>query len=222
MSAHRPVSWRLIRPLRCMKYSPHRERRPGRIIETKKLEQSGEMAHVDRGCARIPTQMYIDGEWCDAPAGKTLAVINPADESVVAEVAYGSAAEAGRAIDAASRAFPAWRALSAYDRAKVLKKTAELMRERVETIGRTLTQEQGKPLAEAKTEVLHAADTFEWFAEEGKRSIRPDHSPCQRRQALLRHQTSGRRRLHDHTLELPGRTTQPQDRCGHGGRLHGG
>jgi succinate-semialdehyde dehydrogenase/glutarate-semialdehyde dehydrogenase len=119
---------------------------------------------------RIPTQMYIDGEWCDAPAGKTLAVINPADESVVAEVAYGSAAEAGRAIDAASRAFPAWRACSAYDRAKVLKKTAELMRERVETIGRTLTQEQGKPLAEAKTEVLHAADTFEWFAEEGKRT----------------------------------------------------
>ena len=66
--------------------------------------------------------------------------------------------------------FPAWRALSAYDRGKILKKTAELMRERVETIGRTLTQEQGKPLAEAKTEVLHAADTFEWFAEEGKRT----------------------------------------------------
>jgi succinate-semialdehyde dehydrogenase / glutarate-semialdehyde dehydrogenase len=120
--------------------------------------------------SKIPTQMYIDGAWCDGPAGKTLAVINPADESVVAEVAYGSAAEAVRAIDAASQAAPAWRALSAYDRAKILKKTAELMRERVETIGRTLTQEQGKPLAEAKTEVLHAADTFEWFAEEGKRT----------------------------------------------------
>ena len=89
---------------------------------------------------------------------------------MVAEVAYGSAAEAERAIDAASRAFPAWRALSAYDRGKILKKTADLMRDRVETIGRTLTQEQGKPLAEAKTEVLHAADTFEWFAEEGKRT----------------------------------------------------
>ncbi len=120
--------------------------------------------------SKIPTQMYIDGAWCDAPDGKTLAVINPADESVVAEVAYGSAAEAHRAIEAASRVFPAWRALSAYDRGKILKKTADLMRERVETIGRTLTQEQGKPLAEAKTEVLHAADTFEWFAEEGKRT----------------------------------------------------
>src|SRR6516162_9385736 len=94
---------------------------------------------------KIPTQMYIDGAWCDGPAGKTLGVINPADESVVADVAYGSVAEAERAIDAASRAAAGWRALSAYDRGKVLKKTADLMRERVETIGRTLTQEQGKP-----------------------------------------------------------------------------
>ena len=118
----------------------------------------------------IPTQMYIDGAWCDATDGKTLAVINPADESVVAEVAYGRRADAERAIEAAARAFPAWRALSAYDRAKILKKTAELMRDRADRIARTLTQEQGKPLAEAKMEVLHAADTFEWFAEEGKRA----------------------------------------------------
>ena len=120
--------------------------------------------------SKIPTQMYIEGAWCDGPAGKTLAVINPADESVVAEVAYGSTADAERAIDAAARAAAAWRALSAYDRGKILKKTADLMRDRVETIGRTLTQEQGKPLAEAKMEVMHAADTFEWFAEEGKRT----------------------------------------------------
>jgi succinate-semialdehyde dehydrogenase / glutarate-semialdehyde dehydrogenase len=118
----------------------------------------------------FPTQMYIDGQWCGARDGKTLAVINPADESVLAEVAYGGRAEAERAIEAAARAFPAWRALSVYDRAKVLKKTAELMRDRADRIARALTQEQGKPLVEAKTEVLHAADTFEWFAEEGKRS----------------------------------------------------
>jgi succinate-semialdehyde dehydrogenase/glutarate-semialdehyde dehydrogenase len=115
-------------------------------------------------------QMYIDGAWCDSRQGRRLAVINPADESVVAEVAYGSREEAGRAIDAAARAFPSWRALSVYDRAKVLKKTAELMRDRADRIARTLTQEQGKPLGEAKLEVLHAAETFEWFAEEGKRA----------------------------------------------------
>jgi succinate-semialdehyde dehydrogenase/glutarate-semialdehyde dehydrogenase len=114
--------------------------------------------------------MYIDGAWCDARDGRTLAVTNPADESVVAEVAYGGRADAERAIEAAARAFPAWRAASVYDRAKVLKKTAELMRERADRIARTLTSEQGKPLAEARTEVLHSADTFEWFAEEGKRA----------------------------------------------------
>ncbi len=117
-----------------------------------------------------PTQMYIDGRWCDAEERKTLAVINPADESTLAEVAYGGRAEAERAIEAAARAFPAWRAASVYERAKVLKKTAARIRERAETIARALTQEQGKPLPEAKAEVLHAADTFEWFAEEGKRA----------------------------------------------------
>lgn len=120
--------------------------------------------------SEYPTRMHIDGQWCDARDGKTLAVINPADESVLAEVVYGTRAETERAIAAAARAFPAWRALSAYDRAKILKKTAELMRERADRIARALTQEQGKPLLEAKTEVLHAADTFEWFAEEGKRA----------------------------------------------------
>jgi succinate-semialdehyde dehydrogenase / glutarate-semialdehyde dehydrogenase len=115
-------------------------------------------------------KMYIEGRWCEADGGKTLAVINPADESTIAEVAYGGGAEASRAVDAAAKAFPAWRALSAYDRAKILKKAADLMRARADALARTLTQEQGKPLPEAKAEVLHAADTFEWFAEEGKRA----------------------------------------------------
>jgi succinate-semialdehyde dehydrogenase / glutarate-semialdehyde dehydrogenase len=119
---------------------------------------------------KLPTQMYIDGKWTGAVDGKTLAVINPADESTLAEVAYGSRLEADRAIEAAARAFPAWRNLSVYDRAKILKKTADLMRERADAIARALTQEQGKPLPEARAEVLHAADTFEWFAEEGKRA----------------------------------------------------
>src|SRR5262249_59292726 len=75
--------------------------------------------------------------------------------------------------EAAARAFPAWRGATAYERAKVLKRTADLMRERANRIARTLTREQGKPLPEAKAEVLHAADTFEWFAEEGKRAYGP-------------------------------------------------
>ncbi len=120
--------------------------------------------------SEFQTKLYIDGKWCGSDSGKTLSVINPADESVVAEVAYGSALEATRAIEAAAHAFPEWRAISVYDRAKILKKTADLMRDRADRIARILTLEQGKPLVEARTEVLHSADTFEWFAEEGKRA----------------------------------------------------
>jgi succinate-semialdehyde dehydrogenase/glutarate-semialdehyde dehydrogenase len=95
-------------------------------------------------------KMFIDGKWCESDSGRTLDVINPATE--------------------ARKALPAWMKQTAYDRAKILKRTAELMRERAGTIARTLTMEQGKPLAEAKGEVMHSADTFEWFAEEGKRA----------------------------------------------------
>jgi succinate-semialdehyde dehydrogenase / glutarate-semialdehyde dehydrogenase len=128
-------------------------------------------------------KMYIDGKWCTAQDGRTLEVINPATETVVAEVAYGGRAEAKRAVEAAARAMPAWMKLTPYDRARVLKKTADLMRERADNIARTLTMEQGKPLPEAKAEVLHSADTFEWFAEEGKRNygqVIPNSQPGKR------------------------------------------
>ena len=115
-------------------------------------------------------RLFIDGQWCEAANGRTLDVINPATEEVIAPVAYGGRAETRQAIEAAHKAMPGWMKLTSWDRAKILKKTAELMRERADAIARTLTMEQGKPLAEAKAEVLHSADTFEWFAEEGKRS----------------------------------------------------
>src|SRR5207302_7633426 len=78
---------------------------------------------------------------------------------------------------------PAWMKRTAYDRAKVLKKTADLMRERADNLAKTMTMEQGKPLAEAKAEVMHSADTFEWFAEEGKRAygqVIPNSAPGKR------------------------------------------
>jgi succinate-semialdehyde dehydrogenase/glutarate-semialdehyde dehydrogenase len=130
-----------------------------------------------------PRRMLINGEWSLAESGRTLGVTNPATEEVVAEVAYGGRLETRRALEAAARAMPAWMKLTAYDRAKVLKKTADLMRERADAIARTLTMEQGKPLAEAKGEVMHSADTFEWFAEEGKRAygeLIPNSAPGKR------------------------------------------
>jgi succinate-semialdehyde dehydrogenase/glutarate-semialdehyde dehydrogenase len=128
-------------------------------------------------------KMFIDGKWVEAESGRTLGVINPATEEVICDVAYGGRAETRRAIEAAGRAMPAWMKLTPYDRAKVLKKTADLMRERADAIARTLTTEQGKPVAESKAEVLHSADTFEWFAEEGKRAygqVIPNSAPGKR------------------------------------------
>jgi succinate-semialdehyde dehydrogenase / glutarate-semialdehyde dehydrogenase len=132
-------------------------------------------------------RMHIDGKWCEADKGGTLGVINPATEEVITDVAYGGRAEARRAIEAAARAMPGWMKQTSWDRAKVLKKTAELMRERCDAIARTLTMEQGKPVAEAKAEILHSADTFEWFAEEGKRAygqIIPNSQPGKRHMTI--------------------------------------
>src|SRR4051812_40306993 len=115
-------------------------------------------------------QLYIDGQWTDATGGKRLAVINPATEETIAEVAFGGREDCRRAVEAAQKAMASWSKLTSWDRAKILKKTADLMRDRADGLARTLTMEQGKPVAEAKAEVMHSADTFEWFAEEGKRA----------------------------------------------------
>src|SRR3954469_12867079 len=134
-------------------------------------------------------RMFIDGQWTEAGDGRTLAVTNPATEETIAQMAFGSRADVRRALEAAARAMPAWMKLSPFDRAKILKKTADLMRERADAMARTLTMEQGKPLAEAKGEILHSADTFEWFAEEGKRAYGQviPHSVPGKRHVTLKH-----------------------------------
>jgi succinate-semialdehyde dehydrogenase/glutarate-semialdehyde dehydrogenase len=132
-------------------------------------------------------RMFIDGKWVEADDGRTLGVINPATEEVISEVAYGGRKETRRAIEAADRAMASWMKQTAWDRAKILKKTGEIMRERADQIARTLTMEQGKPLPEAKAEILHSADTFEWFGEEGKRAygqIIPNSQPGKRHMTL--------------------------------------
>jgi succinate-semialdehyde dehydrogenase/glutarate-semialdehyde dehydrogenase len=132
-------------------------------------------------------KMYIDGKWCEADSKKTLGVINPATEEVLAEIAYGGQAETRRALEAAQRAMPAWMKLTSWDRGKILKRIGDIMRERADSIARTLTLEQGKPLPEARAEILHSADTFEWFGEEGKRAygqVIPNSQPGKRHMTL--------------------------------------
>jgi succinate-semialdehyde dehydrogenase/glutarate-semialdehyde dehydrogenase len=141
------------------------------------------MSTATAPATKFETRLYIDGKWVAADSGRTLGVINPATEEVIAEVAYGGRAETHRAVAAAHKAMQDWSRRTPYERAKVLKKTGDLMRERADAIARTMTLEQGKPIPEAKAEVLHSADTFEWFAEEGKRAygqVIPNSAPGKR------------------------------------------
>jgi len=114
-------------------------------------------------------QCYIDGQWQDADSGETIEVTNPADGSVIGTVPKMGAAETRRAIEAAERAWPAWAAKTAKERATILRNWFNLMMENQEDLARLMTLEQGKPLAEARGEIAYGASFIEWFAEEGKR-----------------------------------------------------
>ncbi|ABV15080.1 TPA: NADP-dependent succinate-semialdehyde dehydrogenase [Citrobacter koseri] len=114
-------------------------------------------------------QAFIEGQWRDARSGDTIAVTNPANGQPLGSVPKMGAEETREAIDAANRALPAWRALTAKARANILRRWFNLMMEHQDDLARLMTLEQGKPLAEAKGEISYAASFIEWFAEEGKR-----------------------------------------------------
>jgi len=115
------------------------------------------------------TKLFLDDQWCDAADGRSLAVLNPASGQEIGRVAHAGRADLDRALSAAEKGFATWRVMSAYDRSKIMRAAAALMRERVEAIATMMSQEQGKPLAESRIETMSAADIIEWFAEEGRR-----------------------------------------------------
>ncbi|AEJ10789.1 succinate-semialdehyde dehydrogenase I [Pseudomonas putida S16] len=128
-------------------------------------------------------QAYINGEWLDADNGQTIKVTNPATGEVIGTVPKMGTAETRRAIEAADKALPAWRALTAKERSAKLRRWFELMIENQDDLARLMTTEQGKPLAEAKGEIAYAASFIEWFAEEAKRvygDTIPGHQPDKR------------------------------------------
>lgn len=126
------------------------------------------MPHLkDRSLLR--QQAFIDGAWCDADDGQTIAVTNPANGDIIASVPHMGAGEARRAIEAANAAWPAWRKKTARERAAILRTWSDLMLENADDLALLMTLEQGKPLAEAKGEVTYAAAFLEWFGEEAKR-----------------------------------------------------
>src|SRR5258705_10940135 len=113
---------------------------------------------------------YVDGPWIEPAAHGVIAVDDPATGETIGTVPKLGRAETRRAIDAAARALPAWRAKTAKERAIVLRRWFDLMMANQEDLAQLMTAEQGKPLAEAKGEVAYAASFLEWFAEEAKRS----------------------------------------------------
>ena len=115
------------------------------------------------------TRLLIAGQWCDAASGKTIDVVNPATGQVIGRVAHAGIPDLDRALAAAQRGFEDWRKVPANERATTMRKAAGLVRERASDIARLLTQEQGKPVGEARIEVMAAADIIEWFADEGRR-----------------------------------------------------
>jgi succinate-semialdehyde dehydrogenase/glutarate-semialdehyde dehydrogenase len=126
---------------------------------------------------------YVDGEWVDAIGGATIPVTNPASGETLGTVPKMGGEETRRAIEAADRALPAWRAKTAKQRAQVLRKWADLMMEHQEDLAALMTAEQGKPLTESRGEIAYAASFIEWFGEEGKRiygDTIPSHGPDKR------------------------------------------
>src|SRR6185369_9735737 len=114
--------------------------------------------------------LYIDGKWLTGEGRKGEDVINPATGKVLAHLPHASTADLDAALAAAQKGFQLWKATSAYDRAKILRKAADLVRERFDHIAKVQTQEQGKPYVESRAEVITSADIIDWYAEEGRRS----------------------------------------------------
>ena len=130
-------------------------------------------------------QLFIAGQWRDGGERKTLAVHNPATGKPIGSVAVATRADLDAACAAAQQGFEAWRKVPAFERAKTMREAARLLRERADGIARCMTQEQGKPLAEAKGEIIMAAaDIIEWFADEGRRVLGP-HRPAPRQAGVL-------------------------------------
>jgi succinate-semialdehyde dehydrogenase / glutarate-semialdehyde dehydrogenase len=120
--------------------------------------------------ALLPGRNYIAGTWTSAASGRMFAVSDPATDAVFAHVPDSDATDAQRAVDAADRAFATWRKVPAKQRASIVKRWNDLIVQHADELGRLISKEQGKPLAEGKGEVLYAASYVEWFAEEATRT----------------------------------------------------
>lgn len=115
-------------------------------------------------------KLFINGEWRDAIGGETIEVTDPATDEVIGKIAHARKADLDLALQAADKGFKIWRDTAPFDRSKLMRKAADILRERADAIAWLMTREQGKPLAQSKMEIMGAADTIDWFAEEARRT----------------------------------------------------
>ncbi len=139
-----------------------------------------EMSPTQTAESYADLQLLIGGEWTPLGSRESEPVINPATGECIGVLPHASKTDLDRALDAAQQAYPLWRGTSPQDRGKILKRAADLMRERAEHIARLATIEEGKTLHETRLELHFAADVIEWFAEEGRRAygrVLPNRAP---------------------------------------------
>ncbi len=131
--------------------------------------------------------LFINGEWTNGSGRGGEDVINPATEAALGRLPHATVKDLDRALESAAKGYTIWRKTPAYDRARIIKKAADIVRANAESIATTLTTEQGKVLAEARIEVNVSADILEWYAEEGRRAygrIIPGRMPNQRQMVV--------------------------------------
>src|SRR5580704_2330072 len=156
------------------------------------------------------TQLFIDGHWRPGHGGQA-PVLNPANEEQIGSHAVADKADLDDALAAALRGFTKWRKTSAFERSKLMRRAAELLRERNESVARAMSMEQGKPLAESRMEAAAGADVIDWLAEEGRRAygrIVPGRAPNVSQMVVKEPVGPGRRFL---TLEFPDQSGGAQD-----------
>jgi len=133
------------------------------------------------------TQLFIDGQWCDASDGGTQDLVNPSNSAVIGQLSVATNQDIGRALEAAKRGFRVWSKTSAWDRAEILRRAGRLIDQRADDLALSITQEQGKPLTEAKGEMGRVSEVFEWCAAEAIRSyghVYPQRTPGGRQMTL--------------------------------------
>src|ERR1700716_4241328 len=150
------------------------------------------MAMYDNLLANVPTDLWIGGKWRKASDGARFDVIDPATENTIASVASASVEDAKAAIDAASDAFAAWAGKKPRERAEVLRKAFELIVRDAERFAKLITIENGKALADSRSEGVYGAEFFRWYAEEAVRNIgNLSRAPSSGARIVVQHKPAG-------------------------------